>query len=103
MGSGHYGATLPFQIPLGAPLPKRTENLWSACKNVGVTHLTNRCYRLHSIEWNIGESVGNRVAFCLTRRGAPRAVRAQETLPRKYPRELVREGIPLRWTQELPR
>lgn len=100
---GRYGATLPFQIPLGALLPQRVENLLPACKNLGVTHLTNGCYRLHPIEWNIGESVGSLVAFCLARRCAPRAVRAQETLRQDLQRELERDGIPLRWPQELPR
>ena len=75
--SGRYGATLPFQIPLSALLPKRTENLLPACKNLGVTHLINGCYRLHPIEWNIGESVASLVAFCVARR-------AQETLRREY-------------------
>ena len=94
---GRYGAILPFQIPLGALLPKRMENLLRAYKNLGVTHLTNGCYRLHPIEWNIGESVGSLVAFCMARRCTPRAVRAQETLRLEYQRELEREGVPLRW------
>jgi len=28
---------------LGAPIPRRVENLLPACKNLGVTHLTNAC------------------------------------------------------------
>ncbi|HEV2319626.1 MAG TPA: FAD-dependent oxidoreductase, partial [Verrucomicrobiae bacterium] len=48
------GHTLPFQIPLGALIPRRINNLLPACKNIGVTHLTNGCFRLHPIEWNIG-------------------------------------------------
>eukprot|EP01035_Chromulina_nebulosa_P015101 gene15101-20003_t len=54
---------LQFQIPLGSLLPRRMENLLPACKNLGVTHITNGCYRLHPVEWNIGESVGALVAF----------------------------------------
>src|SRR5262249_17370065 len=50
--------SLPFQIPLGALLPVRMENLLPACKNIGTTHITNGCYRLHPIEWNIGEAAG---------------------------------------------
>jgi len=100
---GRYGATLPFQIPLGALLPKRMENLLPACKNLGVTHLTNGCYRLHPIEWNIGESVGSLVAFCLTTHCAPRAVRQQASLLQDFQRELERDGVPLRWPRELPR
>ena len=44
--------SLPYQIPLGALIPQRTENLLPACKNIGSTHITNGCYRLHSTEWN---------------------------------------------------
>ena len=43
-------SSLPFQIPMGALLPKRVENLLAGCKNLGVTHITNGCYRL--IRWN---------------------------------------------------
>ncbi len=100
---GRYGATLPFQIPLGALLPQRMENLLPACKNLGVTHLTNGCYRLHPIEWNIGESVGSLVAFCLTKQCTPRAVRQQAPLLQDFQRELERDGVPLHWPRELPR
>ena len=27
-------------------------------KNIGTTHITNGCYRLHPVEWSIGEAVG---------------------------------------------
>jgi hypothetical protein len=36
----------PFQIPLGALIPVRLENLLPAAKNIGVTHITNGCYRM---------------------------------------------------------
>jgi hypothetical protein len=39
--------TRPFQIPLGALLPLRITNLIAASKNIGTTHITNGCYRLH--------------------------------------------------------
>jgi hypothetical protein len=65
----------PFQIPLGALIPIRIENLLPACKNIGVTHITNGCYRLHPVEWNIGEVAGALAAFCLERNLLPRQVR----------------------------
>ena len=43
-------SSLPFQIPLGALIPKRVENLDSGLQELGVTHITNGCYRLHP--WN---------------------------------------------------
>ena len=33
-------------------------NLLPAGKNIGTTHITNGCYRLHPVEWNIGEVAG---------------------------------------------
>lgn len=68
-------SSYPFQIPLGALIPQRVENLLPACKNLGVTHITNGCYRLHPVEWNIGEAAGALAAFCLERGLTPRQVR----------------------------
>jgi len=51
-------SSLPFQIPLGALIPKRVRNLVTAFKNIGITHITNGCYRLHQVELDIAESVG---------------------------------------------
>jgi len=65
----------PFQIPLGALIPVRMENLLPACKNLGVTHITNGCYRLHPVEWNIGEAAGALAAYCIEKGLAPRQVR----------------------------
>ena len=48
----------PFQSPLGALILVRVENLLPACKNLGTTHVTNDCYRLHPVEWNVGEASG---------------------------------------------
>src|SRR5690606_34394800 len=50
--------SLPFRIPLGALIPAEAQNLLPAAKNIGTTHLTNGCYRLHPVEWNIGEAAG---------------------------------------------
>lgn len=90
-------ASLPFQIPLGSLLPKRIENLLPACKNLGVTHITNGCYRLHPVEWNIGEAAGKLAAFCITRKKMPREVRARKGLLRDYQGELAGEGVRLAW------
>jgi hypothetical protein len=65
----------PFQVPLGILIPIRMENLLPACKNAGVTHITNGCFRLHPVEWTIGEAAGALAAFCLTRKLTPRQVR----------------------------
>ena len=36
-------SSLPFEIPMGALVPRRVENLLAAAKNLGVTHITNGC------------------------------------------------------------
>jgi hypothetical protein len=90
-------ASLPFQIPLGALLPRRVENLLPACKNLGVTHITNGCYRLHPVEWNIGEAVGLLVAFCHGRKRMPRAVRAHPDALGEFQALLANQGVRLAW------
>ncbi|MGW3954854.1 FAD-dependent oxidoreductase [Streptomyces sp. NPDC004752] len=76
-GPGSYIdiADYPFQIPLGALIPQRVENLLPANKNIGTTHITNGCYRLHPVEWNIGEAAGALAAHCLNTGTTPRKVR----------------------------
>ncbi len=66
--------TRPFQIPLGALVPVRMTNLIAAAKNIGTTHITNGCYRLHPVEWNIGEAAGALAAFALQHATTPAAV-----------------------------
>ena len=93
--------SLPFQIPLGALLPKRVENLLPVCKNIGTTHITNGCYRLHPIEWNIGESVGNLLAYCLGKRVSPRQVRNTPERLADFQNLLVNQGVDIRWPDNL--
>ncbi|MGH3372467.1 MAG: FAD-dependent oxidoreductase, partial [Nocardioidaceae bacterium] len=64
-------ASCPFEVPLRALLPVRVENLLPAAKNIGTTHITNGCYRLHPVEWNGGEAAGALAAFCLDRAATP--------------------------------
>jgi hypothetical protein len=96
-------SSLPFQIPLGALVPCRVQNLLPACKNLGVTHITNGCYRLHPVEWNIGEAAGALVAFCLGRRTSPRAVLKQPGLLKEFQTSLENQGVPLFWPKVTPR
>jgi hypothetical protein len=90
-------SSLPFQIPLGALIPQRVENLLPACKNLGVTHITNGCYRLHPVEWNIGEAAGILAAYCLERRALPRQVRANAAYLQDFQKLLVAHGVELEW------
>jgi len=87
--------TKPFQIPLGALLPVRVANLIAGAKNIGTTHITNGCYRLHPVEWNVGEAAGALAAFALEERVLPAAVRERSL--ERFQRRLRDEGIPIEW------
>lgn len=91
-------SSLPFQIPLGSLIPKRVENLLAAGKNIGVTHITNGCYRLHPVEWNIGEAAGTLAAFCLQRKQSPRSVHSKVNLMHDFQKQLRSDGFELEWT-----
>ena len=89
--------TKPFQIPLGALLPVRITNLIAGGKNLGTTHITNGCYRLHPIEWNIGEAAGALAAFALAEQVAPTLVRTRADLLQRFQRRLLDDGVALAW------
>jgi hypothetical protein len=94
-GDGYIDiACCPFQIPLGALIPVRLDNLLAGAKNIATTHITNGAYRLHPVEWNIGEAAGHLAAYCADRGTVPRAVRRD---PGEFQRELQAAGVELRW------
>jgi hypothetical protein len=93
--------SLPFRIPLGALVPRRVTNLLPAAKNIGTTHITNGCYRLHPVEWNIGESAGALAVFCLSENTTPAAVHASADRRAAFQRELVAQGVELAWPENL--
>lgn len=92
----------PFQIPLGAMIPVRFENLLPGGKNLGVTHITNGAFRVHPVEWNVGEVAGLLIAFCLERRLLPRSVRNRPAYLEEFQGLLRREGIELSWPSLKP-
>jgi hypothetical protein len=96
---GASARTRPFQIPLGALIPMETKNLVAGAKNIGTTHITNGCYRLHPVEWNIGEAAGALAAFALQNRMSPAAVR--QTHLERFQGELREQGVPLAWPASL--
>ena len=87
----------PAQIPASALVPKRVTNLLAACKNIGTTHLTNGLYRLHPIEWSVGEAAGALAAFAHANATTPAAVVTRTHLLRGYQRTLIAAGVPLFW------
>jgi hypothetical protein len=95
-------AARPFQIPLSALVPVRLRNLLPACKNLGTTHITNGAYRLHPIEWNIGESAAHIAGFCLDRGLSPQTLAGDQRRLQRLQRKLIRGGIPLHWYPDVP-
>ncbi len=87
----------PFYIPMGALIPKDAGNLLAGCKNIGTTHITNGCFRLHPVEWNIGEACGALAAFCIERGVEPKAVREDQKLLETFQLELREDGFELEW------
>lgn len=96
-------SSLPFQIPLGALLPRRIENLLAASKNLGVTHITNGCYRLHPVEWNIGESAGMLAAEAIRTNEPPRQIRKDDQRRLRFQDRLQAQGIEIAWPKLSPR
>lgn len=96
---GLFLETWPYQVPMGALVPIRVTNLLAACKNLGVTHLTNGAFRLHPIEWAIGEAAGHLAAWSLANGILPRETWSARR--RRFQAHLVGNGMPLAWWPDL--
>jgi hypothetical protein len=89
--------SLPFQIPLGSLLPQRVNNLFPANKNIGTTHITNGCYRLHPVEWSIGEAVGMLIAYSKEKKILPRSVRERKQILEDFQNVIRQQGLETHW------
>lgn len=97
-GAGYLDlSSWPFQIPLGALIPIRIENLLPGGKNLGTSNIANGAFRVHQVEWSIGEAAGLLAAFCLQRRVEPRLVRGRAALLKEFQNMLCSRGIELSW------
>jgi hypothetical protein len=95
-------SSYPFELPLGALIPRRVENLLPACKNIGSTHITNGCYRLHPVEWLIGDVAGSLAAASLDQGVSPTAIRNDATRLADFQRHLVEHrGVELHWPDDI--
>lgn len=91
---GEMSMPRPFQIPMAALLPRsEMENFLPAGKNIGVTHLTNGAFRLHPVEWNVGESAAMIASLQLELGARPEPIQVQ--------RELAHAGVPLVWFDDI--
>ena len=94
-------ASVPYELPLGALLPVRVDNLLPGAKNIGTTHVTNGCYRVHPTEWLVGEVAGMLAGYAIEHRIAPRAVRSSPAHREAFQSELVTAGVDLHWPKGL--
>jgi hypothetical protein len=100
--SGTAQATKPFQIPLSALIPENGGNLLPCCKNIGVSHITNGAYRLHPIEWAIGEAQGAVAAYCLEHHRLPEQILQNQSDLKRVQQNLIESGAPLFWFDDVP-
>ena len=91
--------SLPFQIPLGAMLPVRVKNLMAACKNIGTTHVTNGCYRLHPVEWGIGEAAGCLASFAMSTKTQPSEIRNVSKRLENFQSFIHKQGVETQWPE----
>lgn len=98
-GAGQFAR--PFQIPLGALLTKRASNVIPGAKNIGTTHITNGAYRLHPVEWGIGEAAGILAAYCVKNRIRSDKALTQLKHLRQLQKMLVEQGIPVYWYDDI--
>ena len=94
-----YEPSERFTIPLGAMIPVRMKNLLPACKNIGATHLSGGCYRLHPVEWNIGEVAGLLSSFALSEHLAPSEVRENPAQFARFVSLLEANGVQRYWKE----
>ncbi|HSM80071.1 MAG TPA: FAD-dependent oxidoreductase [Nodosilinea sp.] len=92
---------LPFSLPLGALVPRDTDGLVLSAKSLGTTHITNAAYRMHPMEWAIGEASGFLAVFAVWTGLAPRQLAADEAQVRKIQGFMARNGIPIFWFNDL--
>ena len=85
---------------MGALIPVRARNVLAAGKGIGVSHVANGCYRMHAVEWNVGEAAGALAAFCLRLGVEPAQVHESAGLTGRFQREIAAAGVPVAWPWE---
>ncbi len=100
--SDFFTTTKPFQIPLGALIPQNIVNLVAGAKNIGTTHLSNGAYRLHPIEWAIGEAAAALALLAIKDRQTAKAIYHSPLVTAKLQMVLVESGVPIFWLIDVP-
>ncbi|MEA5466814.1 FAD-dependent oxidoreductase [Leptothoe sp. PORK10 BA2] len=92
---------LPFTLPAAALVPVDTDGLVLSAKSIGTTHITNAAYRMHPVEWAIGEASGFLAAFSVWTGKQPREIVGDQSLLRKLQGFVTRNGIPIVWFDDV--
>jgi hypothetical protein len=85
---------------MGALIPVDQENLLAACKNIGTTHISNGAYRLHPVEWAIGEAAGTLAAASVRSSQTPQAIWRSPDAVQQVQAALRARGVRIAWDQE---
>ncbi|WP_008312428.1 FAD-dependent oxidoreductase [Leptolyngbya sp. PCC 6406] len=98
---GKEVVALPFSLPLKALVPIATDGLILSAKSIGTTHITNAAYRMHPIEWAIGEASGFLAVFAVWTGKSPHDLATDEAQVRKIQGFMTRNGIPIFWFDDV--
>ncbi|NEP19168.1 MAG: FAD-dependent oxidoreductase [Leptolyngbya sp. SIO4C1] len=91
----------PFSLPAGALVPVDADGLVLSAKSLGTTHITNAAYRMHPVEWTIGEASGFLAVLSIWTGQDPRQIVADPALLRKLQGFVARNGIPIFWFDDI--
>lgn len=92
---------LPFQIPYSAMITSACPNYIAACKNIGVSHITNGAYRLHPIEWAIGVAAACAAVLALDLDQPVNGLDAPDLIG-SLQSKVLDHGSPIFWLDDLP-
>nr|WP_228024849.1 FAD-dependent oxidoreductase [cf. Phormidesmis sp. LEGE 11477] len=92
---------LPFSLPATALVPMTIDGLVLSAKSIGTTHITNAAYRMHPMEWAIGEASGFLAVFAAWTGESPRRIVEATPLLRKLQGFMARNGVPLFWFDDV--
>ncbi len=92
---------LPFSLPAKSLVPMTTDGLVLSAKSIGTTHITNAAYRMHPVEWAIGEASGFLAVFAAWTGENPRAIVENIPLLRKLQGFVARNGVPIFWFDDV--
>ena len=92
---------LPFSLPARSLIPMTVDGLVLSAKSIGTTHITNAAYRMHPMEWAIGEASGFLAVFAAWTGESPRRIVETVPLLRKLQGFMARNGVPLFWFDDV--